>query len=47
MPKFRVRNLQRVETRKDELTMKRSHSKFDDVRPSSDRNIILQLSSPE
>lgn len=47
LPKFRVRNLQRVESQREELTVKRSHSKLEDVRGNSDRNIMVQLNSSE
>ena len=46
MPKFRVKNLQKIEIKREEPTFKRSHSKFEQVRGvSSDKNIQLSLSS--
>lgn len=46
MPKFRVKNLHRIEIKREEINLKRSHSKFEEIKGgSSDKNIKLSLSS--
>ncbi len=41
LPKFRVRNLQRVESKREDSSLKRSYSKFEELKGDSEKYISL------